>query len=191
MSLDPMVTPIPTTMPQPSAEPDSTPKADNNNKPAKNLKKGAMVSDSKTQAVYKITGTGRNKTVEYVRSTKKNASKITVPAKVKLRGHTYKVTSIAKNALKNNKKLVYVVIGKNVKKIGQKAFYGCKKLRYIYVKSKKLTAKNIGKQAFGRGYRSPRVKSAKSVWRRYAHILPAKGLSKKALFIINPVKLVQ
>ena len=190
----PEVTPSeePTIKPEPSIapEPSSTPKADNKKKPAKSLKKGAMVSDSKTKAVYKVTGTGKNKTVEYVRSTKKNASKITVPAKVKLKGQNYKVTSIAKNAFKNNKKLSYVIIGKNVKKIGKKAFYGCKKLRYIYVKSKKLVAKNIGKQAFGNGYPSPRVKSAKSVWRRYARILPAKGLSKRAVYIINPVKLV-
>ena len=185
-SEEPTVTPEPSIAPEPS----STPKADNKKKPAKSLKKGAMVSDSKTKAVYKVTGTGKNKTVEYVRSTKKNASKITVPAKVKLRGQNYKVTSIAKNAFKNNKKLSYVIIGKSVKKIGKKAFYGCKKLRYIYVKSKKLTAKNIGKQAFGNGYPSPRVKSAKSVWRRYARILPAKGLSKRAVYIINPVKLV-
>ncbi len=185
-SEEPTVTPEPSIAPEPS----STPKADNKKKPAKSLKKGAMVSDSKTKAVYKVTGTGKNKTVEYVRSTKKNASKITVPAKVKLRGQNYKVTSIAKNAFKNNKKLSYVIIGKNVKKIGKKAFYGCKKLRYIYVKSKKLVAKNIGKQAFGGGYKSPRVKSVKSVWRRYARILPAKGLSKRAVYIINPVKLV-
>lgn len=186
----PIVTPAPSITPEPSAEPSSTPKADNKKKPAKSLKKGAMVSDSKTKAVYNVTGAGKNKTVEYVRSTKKNASKITVPAKVKLRGQNYKVTSIAKNALKNSKKLSYVIIGKNVKKIGKKAFYGCKKLRYIYVKSKKLVAKDIGKQAFGNGYQSPRVKSAKSVWRRYARILPAKGLSKRAVYIINPVKLV-
>ena len=184
------VAPAPSIEPEPSEEPTDVPKADNKKKPAKSLKKGAMVSDSKTKAVYKVTGTGKNKTVEYVRSTKKNASKITVPAKVKLRGQNYKVTSIAKNAFKNNKKLSYVIIGKNVKKIGKKAFYGCKKLRYIYVKSKKLVAKNIGKQAFGGGYKSPRVKSVKSVWRRYARILPAKGLSKRAVYIINPVKLV-
>jgi len=183
----PTVTPEPSIIPEPS----STPEIDNKEKPAAVLKKGAIVSDKKTQAVYKITGTGKSKTVEYVRSKKKNASKITIPAKVKLKGHKYKVTSIAKNAFKNSKKLKYVVIGKNVKKIGKKAFYGCKKLRYIYIKSKKLTADNIGSQAFGKGYKSPRVKSAKRVWRRYSQILPVKGLSGKALFIINPVKLVQ
>jgi len=188
----PEITARPEVTPRPevSAGPDSTPKADVQKKPAKSLKKGAMVSDRKTQAVYKITGTGKNRTVEYVSANKKNASRITIPAKVKLGGHYYKVTSIAKNALKNSKKLKYAVIGKNVKKIGKKAFYGCKKLQYLYVKSKKLTAKSIGNQAFGRGYKSPRVKSAKGVWRRYARILPARGLSGKALFIIHPVKLV-
>lgn len=187
----PIVTPAPSITPEPSAEPSSTPKADNKKKPAKNLKKGTMVLDSKTKAVYKVTGTGKNKIVEYVRSTKKNAYKVTIPAKVKLKGHNYKVVSIAPNAFKYNTKLSYITIGKNVKKIGKKAYYGCKKLRYIYVKSKKLTAKSIGKQAFGGGYKLPRVKSAKNVWKRYARILLAKGLSKKAVFIINPVKLIQ
>ena len=153
-------------------------------KPAPNLTKGTMVSDSKTKAVYKVTGTGKNKAVEYARSTKKNVFRITIPEKVKLRGQDYKVTSIAKNAFKNDKKLGYVIIGKNVKEIGEKAFYGCKKLSYIYVKSKKLEAKNIGKQAFGNGYNSPRVKTAKSVWRRYARTFPSRGLSKRAVYIL-------
>ncbi len=184
------VAPAPSIEPEPSEEPTDVPKADNKKKPAKSLKKGAMVSDSKTKAVYKVTGTGKNKTVEYVRSTKKNASKITVPAKVKLRGQNYKVTSIAKNAFKNNKKLSYVIIGKNVRKIGKKAFYGCKKLRYIYVKSKKLTENNIGGQAFGGGYHSPRVKTAKNIWKQYSNVFLLRGMSKKALFVIDPVKLV-
>ena len=184
------VAPAPSIEPEPSEEPTDVPKADNKKKPAKSLKKGAMVSDSKTKAVYKVTGTGKNKTVEYVRSTKKNASKIAIPAKVKLRGHNYKVTSIAKNALKNNKKLSYVIIGKNVRKIGKKAFYGCKKLRYIYVKSKKLTENNIGGQAFGGGYHSPRVKTAKNIWKQYSNVFLLRGMSKKALFVIDPVKLV-
>ena len=182
----PAITPEPSIVPQPS----STPKPDNKKNLAKSLKKGAMVSDSKTKAVYKITGTGKSKTVEYVRSTRKNASKITIPAKVKLKGQNYKVTAIAKNALKNNKKLSYLTIGKNVKTIGKKAFYGCKKLRYIYVKSKKLTENNIGGQAFGRGYHSPRVKTAKSIWKQYSNVFLLRGMSKKALFVINPVKLV-
>ncbi len=189
-SLEPEETPMvkPYETPEPSVSPDAEKDKETNS--VKKVRKGSKVTDKKTKAVYKIIGTGKNKTVEYVRSTKKNASKITVPAKVKIKGQNYKVTSIAQNAMKNSKKLSYLIIGRNVKKIGEKACYGCKKLRYIYVKPKNLEAKNIGKQAFGNGYASPRVKSAKSVWRRYAHVLPAKGLSERAVYIINPVKLV-
>ena len=192
--------------PEPSLEPEETPTAkpyetpepsvdlyvekDKETNSVKKVRKGSKVTDKKTKAVYKITGTGKNRTAEYVKTTRKSPAKITIPVKVKLNGRDYKVTAIAKNAMKNSEKLSYLIIGRNVEKIGEKAFYGCKKLRYIYVKSKNLEAKNIGKQAFGNGYASPRVKSAKSVWRRYAHVLPAKGLSKRAVYIINPVKLV-
>ena len=69
-------------------------------------------------------------------------------------------------------------------------FYGCKKLRYIYVKSKKLTENNIGGQAFGGGYHSPRVKTAKNIWKQYSNVFLLRGMSKKALFVIDPVKLV-
>ena len=43
---------------------------------------------------------------------------VNVPASVTVGGKTYKVTAIAKNALKGNKKITKVTIGKNVKKIG-------------------------------------------------------------------------
>lgn len=186
------VSPEPVETPTPTVQPGNGPDTENEDgNSGKALKKGAKVTDKKTQAVYKVTGTGKNKTVEYVKSTKGNASRVTIPAKVKLKGHSYKVASVAPGAFKNNSKLNYITIGKNVKKIGKKAFYGCKRLRYIDVKSKKLTAKSIGKQAFGRGYKLPRVKSAKNVWKRYARIMPAKGLSKKAVFIINPARLVK
>ncbi len=189
-SLEPEETPTakPYETPKPSVSPDAEKDKETNS--VKKVRKGSKVTDKKTKAVYKITGTGKNRTAEYVKTTRKSPAKITIPVKVKLNGRDYKVTAIAKNAMKNSEKLSYLIIGRNVEKIGEKAFYGCKKLRYIYVKSKNLEAKNIGKQAFGNGYASPRVKSAKSVWRRYAHVLPAKGLSKRAVYIINPVKLV-
>ena len=133
-SLEPEETPMvkPYETPEPSVSPDAEKDKETNS--VKKVRKGSKVTDKKTKAVYKIIGTGKNKTVEYVRSTKKNASKITVPAKVKIKGQNYKVTSIAQNAMKNSKKLSYLIIGRNVKKIGEKACYGCKKLRYIYVK---------------------------------------------------------
>ena len=99
------------------------------------------------------------------------------------------VMAIEANAFSGCSGLTMITIPSKVKKIGTKAFYQCKNLRYIMIKTKKLTENNVGKNAFGRGYQSPRVKTDKNVWKRYSAILLQKGISKKALFVINPVKL--
>ncbi len=93
-------------------------------------------------ATYIIEG---NDAVYYAPS-KKNITKVTIPATIKVDGKTYKVVSIKGNAFKGCKKLTTVTIGKNVKSIESKAFYGCKKLKKITVKSKVLTV--VGKSAF-------------------------------------------
>ena len=46
----------------------------------------------------------------------------------------YPVTSIGNYAAKGNKELTSVTIGKNVRKIGKKAFYDCKKLKKVTLK---------------------------------------------------------
>ena len=55
------------------------------------------------------------------------------------------MASIAANALKGNKKVAKVVIGKNVTSIGKKAFYKCTALKTITIPSK---VKTIGESAF-------------------------------------------
>lgn len=233
-TIEPEVLPKPSVMPSPSTSPDT--ETDNEDGSEKNIKKGLKFTNKKTKAVYKIISTRKNKSVQYVNSTKKNITNVTVPASVQFNGKTFKVVSIGKGAFKNNKKLKSVKIGKNVKtigkkafsgctklnnvkmgknitsveasafnkctslikitipnkvkKIGKKAFYKCKNLQYIIVKTKKLKANNIGKDAFSSGYANPRVKSDKSVWKQYQNIFTLKGLSNKAVFIINPVKLM-
>ena len=62
---------------------------------------------------------------------KKNAKSVTIPATVKMKGVTCKVTGVANNAFKNNKKLTKVILGKNVTKVGKNAFKGCKKLKTV------------------------------------------------------------
>ena len=230
----PKATVKPSAKPKPSARPDT--EKDKKPNSAKKLKKGSTVTDKKTKAVYKITGTGKNRTAEYTKSTKKNPVSVSVPVSVKLNGKSYKVTSVGKASFKNNIKLQTVKLGKNVKKIGQQAFYGCtkltnvslgknvtaiganafnkcialtiitipsrvnkigtkafyqcRKLRYFMVKTNKLTLGNIGKNAFGSGYGSPRVKTDKKIWERYSNVFILRGMSGKALFVIDPVKLV-
>ena len=58
----------------------------------------------------------------------------------------YRVTEIADNAFNGNKKLKRVVIGENIEKIGEKAFYKCKKLKDITIKANKSLT--IGDSAF-------------------------------------------
>lgn len=109
-------------------------------------KTGQVISDGETNAKYKVTKAGGgNGTVEYYRSTKKNAKNITIPATVSIDGISYKVTSVADAAFKGNKKLTKVTIGKNVTTIGKEAFRGCTKLKTVTL-GKNVTT--IGAKAF-------------------------------------------
>ena len=100
------------------------------------------------------------------------------------------VTAIGANAFNKCIALTIITIPSRVNKIGTKAFYQCRKLRYFMVKTNKLTLGNIGKNAFGSGYGSPRVKTDKKIWERYSNVFILRGMSGKALFVIDPVKLV-
>ncbi|HCT92755.1 MAG TPA: hypothetical protein DF613_15455 [Lachnospiraceae bacterium] len=167
--------------------------------------KGTKLTDSKTKNTYTVTKAGS--AVACTGTANKSATSVKIPATVKLGGVTYKVTSIANNAFRNNKRLKTVTIGSNVtsigscafqnctalskitipakvSKIGAKAFNGCKKLFSITVNSQKLTAKNVGSQAFaGTGssnYGKVRVIVPKKKYTVYSKILKAKGLSAKA-----------
>ncbi|MBR1597589.1 MAG: leucine-rich repeat protein [Lachnospiraceae bacterium] len=95
-------------------------------------------------------------------------------------GLTLKITAIADGACKANKKATSVIIGRNVKKIGKKAFYGLKKCNTLTIKSTKLTAKNVGKKAFGNMKKNIKVKVPKKKYKAYKKWLCKKGLSKKA-----------
>ena len=105
------------------------------------------VKDTKTNAYYKIIKTGSNNTVAYIKPIVKKAA-IVIPAQITVEGRTYKVASICVKAFYKNTALKKVVIGKNISKIGKEAFYGCKNLKKLQIKSKKLSAKSIGKNAF-------------------------------------------
>ena len=77
---------------------------------------------------------------------KKNTKNVKIKSSVKINGITYKVTSIADNAFKGNKKIKKVTIKANIVSIGKKAFYGCDNLVKVTIKSKGL--KKIGNKAF-------------------------------------------
>ena len=116
----------------------------NNIKPAK---KGTTLTVSSKKIKVKVTSSSKkNPIVTITKFTDKKAKKLTIPATVKVKGVTYKVTAISDKAFKGNKKLTTVTIGSNVTKIGKEAFSGCKNLKKITVTAGKL--KTISKNAF-------------------------------------------
>ena len=99
-----------------------------------------------TNAQYKVLMVDANGgTVEYIATKNKKGKTIQIPATITIDHATYKVTSIADNAVKNHKNVRKVVIGSNVKTIGKYAFKNCKKLSSVTIGS---NVTKIGKEAF-------------------------------------------
>ena len=63
----------------------------------------------------------KKKTVSFVKTASK-AKSSKIPATVSIKGKKYKVTAIAANALKGNKKVTKITIGKNVTRSAKKFF---------------------------------------------------------------------
>ena len=97
--------------------------------------------------------------VTYKAPVSKKITVIRIPKSVKIKGKTYKVTAIGNKAFYGCKKLKKVIIKSPIKKIGKYAFYKCGKLKTIRIYSKILTKKRILTGAF-------------------------KGISKKATFYL-------
>lgn len=145
--------------------------------------KGSTYKDDRQMAFYKVTGAdiGGKGTVEYIKPVNKKKKVVTIPATVKIGGIAYKVTGIAKNAFKGNRYIKRLIIEKNVEKIGARAFYGCKKLKNITIKTSKLKTKKIGAKAFKNINTKATVKVPKKKVKTYKSMLLKKGLGKKAV----------
>lgn len=169
-------TPAPGTPSTPAPETPSTPAPET---PAvKTQKKGDIVTDDKKTGSYIITSSEK-KEVAYKAPANKNAKTITIPATIKVKGVTYKVTKIADNSFKNNNKITKITIGENIVSIGKNAFYGCKKLKTITIRSKKLTSKTVSKNAFKGLTKITTIKVPKNKLTAYKKLLKKKGLSSK------------
>ena len=169
----PTVTPVPTATPTPAIT--SAPTVT----PTPSVSVGTKITDKKTGNIYKVTSSrSSSQTVAFIGNKVKTS--VTIPTTIKIKGATYKVTEISTNAFKNNRKLKKVVIGQNIVRIGKNAFYGCKKLTSITIKSSRLTLKNIGKNAFKNTSPKATVKVPKKQIVLYNQILKKRGLNKKA-----------
>ena len=169
----PTVTPVPTATPTPAIT--SAPTVT----PTPSVSVGTKITDKKTGNIYKVTSSrSSSQTVAFIGNKVKTS--VTIPTTIKIKGATYKVTEISTNAFKNNRKLKKVVISQNIVRIGKNAFYGCKKLTSITIKSSRLTLKNIGKNAFKNTSPKATVKVPKKQKVLYNQILKKRGLNKKA-----------
>lgn len=98
-------------------------------------------------ANYRVTTSDpQDPRVRYLSNSNTAATSITIPNTVTYKDVTYKVTRIDSSAFASNEKLTSVTIGSNVIAIGSKAFYKCKKLVKVKIKSKQLST--IGSKAF-------------------------------------------
>ena len=136
-------------------------------------------------SVWKIDGlrykvTDEKKGTVAVTGMYKKKNNVTIKETVTIGGRVFLITEIAANAFEKNNGLKKVTIGKNVEKIGKKAFYNCKKLNDIQVKSKKLKGKCIGKNAFGKTGPKLNIKAPKGKKGAYRKLFCQKGCSKKA-----------
>lgn len=123
---------------------------------------------------YKVTKAGAE--VSLIKTNKK-AKRVTIPAVIKVNGVTYKVTSIGAKAFNGNKKLTKVTIGTNIKKISNNAFFKCKSLKTVTIKSVLLTKKTASKRAFKGISRKMVMKVPKKMKKVYVKIF--KGLKVK------------
>ena len=78
-----------------------------------------------------------------------------------------------------------VKLPSTIKTIGANAFYNCKKLKTIVIKTKKLTMKRVGKKAFAGIYKKAKITLPKGGFSKkqkaaYKKILRARGVGKKA-----------
>lgn len=109
--------------PTPTPKPTTSPTANPQISKKKVFKKGDIFSDSKSNGKYKVTKSNAGKyEISFVKYTGKSKKTVTIPNSIKKNGTRYTVTGI-----------------------GAKAFYGCKKLKTIQIKSQKL--KTIGNKA--------------------------------------------
>ena len=147
------------------------------------LKKvGTVILDKKANLKYVIvkkgTITGEKVTGAQIecKTCIKKKNRIVIPDTVTWNGVKYQVVSIAANAFKNNTKVTKISIGQNVKKIGTKAFYGCKKVRQLSIRSKQFTDKKIGKNAFAKMGKGMTVRIPKEKYHFYKKLLKKKGI---------------
>lgn len=160
VSATPVTTSSPGTTP-PTREPVATP-----------LPAGTRFTHIKSRGIYKVKNS-RIPTVTFLHGTNSKVKQLTIPSSVTYKGITYHVTTIQANACKDYTSLKKVTIGSYVTNIGKRAFYGCKQLKRITVKSKCL--QHIGANALKKTPTSLVIKVPTGKRKAYQQLWRGKG----------------
>lgn len=139
------------------------------------------IGDTRTinSVTYQVTRTtSSDPRVKVVGCTKQTQTSLTIPTYITFGGVRYKVTNIAANAFRDMPNLTTLVIGKNLIKINQAAFYNCPRLKTITIYSKKITS--VGAKAFSKTYANAKVNVPNAYIKKYKNYLQDAGLNVKA-----------
>ena len=165
-------------------------------------KKGTTLKDAATGNRYTVISDNSSSPTVSFKGTTSKASTITIPDSFRVSGITYKVTEVSAKALKNNKKVKTVKLGKNISKICSEAFYGCtyltdltlpaktsklennfagncKNLKTLTVKSTAMTKNTLSDNAFSKIGTAVKVQVPKGKVKSYTTLFRGKGLAKK------------
>lgn len=103
---------------------------------------------------------------------------VSIPSTVEIQGKRYRVTEVADHAFAQKKKLRGVVIGDSISVIGKKAFYGCRKLKNVTIRS--ASVKQIRQKAFHSIHKKAVFKVPARKKAKYRKLLTARaGFGKK------------
>lgn len=115
-----------------------------------------------------MASTSKKLSVEVIDGSKVSG-KVTVPDKVTFAGKEYKVIGVADKAFAKNKKIKKVTLGKNIKTIGKQAFYKCKNLNQVTIRSTSL--KKVGSKAFYGNAKTLKVQAPKAQREKYRKLI--------------------
>lgn len=126
---------------------------------------------------YKVTSDStEGGTVVVYGVSNKNMKSYTINNSIIIDGFSYKITGIHDRAFKNCKKATNIVLGTQIKTIGKEAFYNCKKLKSLTIKSKKI--KTVGKNAYKNINGKATIKVPSSKLSKYKKLMKDKGQKK-------------
>ena len=137
--------------------------------------KGTLLTDRKSGAVYEV----HSSDTVYYKEGLRASGTVNVPAEVTIGGRTWQVTGISAKAFQGNKKIKKVILGSRIKIIGRQAFYGCRSLKTVVVRTKKLTKKTVGSKAFAKIHKKAVVKVPAKKQKIYRNLFRKRGVSGK------------